>query len=364
MKARRDIFWYRRDLAARVAAAVLLPLSLVYCLLVVVRKFCYRSGLCHTVHFDVPLVVVGNITAGGTGKTPILVELSRFLVSKGFRPGIVSRGYGGSAKGVHVVQQDDEVSHTGDEPLMIKQLTGLPVVVGADRVAAVERLLAVSGCDVVLSDDGLQHLRMGRTSEIVIVDASRMYGNGLCIPAGPLRETRSKLEQVDLVVYNETAMASGKGNVAFSMQPGEAVNLVSGERCALQDFIGRSVHVVAGIGNPWRLFEQLEQLGIEVTPHVFPDHHSYGMDDFSSYAGQTVLMTHKDAVKCSRLVLQHAGDHGDETGGVLQDAWYLTAHVSMSEQLESAFEKLAMALKQPDAPSKPVAHSKIGRDRD
>jgi len=347
MKASRDIFWYRRDLTARVAAAALLPLSLVYCLLMVLRRLCYRSGLCHTVHFDVPLVVVGNITAGGTGKTPILVELCRFLVTKGFRPGIVSRGYGGSAKGVHVVQPGDDVSLTGDEPLMIRQLTGLPVVIGADRVEAVRRLLAESDCDVVLSDDGLQHLRLGRSREIVVVDVSRMFGNGLCIPAGPLRETRSKLDEADLVVYNETAMASDEGNAAFSMQPGEAVNLISGERCPLQDFIGRSVHVVAGIGNPWRLFEQLKQLGVKVTPHVFPDHHAYSTDDLSSYAGQTVLMTHKDAVKCSLLVQQGARDESDQVADILRDAWYLTAEVSMSEQLESEFEKLAIDLKQP-----------------
>jgi tetraacyldisaccharide 4'-kinase len=216
----------------------------------------------------------------------------------------------------------------------------------------------MSDCDVVLSDDGLQHLRMGRTREVVIIDASRMFGNGLCIPAGPLRETRSKLEQADLVVYNQTAMVSETDDAAFSMQPGEAVNLVSGERCSVQDFIGRHVHVVAGIGNPWRLFEQMGQMGIEVTPHVFPDHHSYSMDDFSSFAGQTVLMTHKDAVKCSRLVQQGAGDHGagsqgDETGNVLRDAWYLTADVSISERLGSEFEKLAMSLRRPDATPKP-----------
>jgi len=189
-----DHYWYESSFITW----LLLPLSWLYCLIVVVRRKLYRLNFLKSYRARVPVIVVGNIVVGGSGKTPLLLSLCDYVQKKGFRPGVVSRGYGGNVTGVKQVQSDDSAALVGDEPLMIFQRTGLPVVVGADRVAAVNYLLKNNDCDIVLSDDGLQHYRMQRELEIAVIDSDRGFGNGFCLPAGPLREQMTALQLADV----------------------------------------------------------------------------------------------------------------------------------------------------------------------
>lgn len=289
-----DTIWYGRS----IWSLVLLPLTWLYCAVVGLRRLAYRSGLLRTQRLPVPVIVVGNITVGGTGKTPLIGWLAELLRTHGYRPGLVARGYGGDAK--HWPQQvraDSDPRAVGDEPVLLARLTGCPMAVAPDRVAAARALLEHDACDVILSDDGLQHYALGRDIEIAVVDGVRRFGNRRCLPAGPLREPAGRLAGVDLVVSNGLA---GPGETALRVQPGDAVNLVSGERRPLERFRGVRVAAVAGIGRPERFFEALRGQGLEIEAHAFPDHHAYRPEDLAFAAG-SVLMTEKDAVKCRRF---------------------------------------------------------------
>lgn len=298
---RIDRLWYSQN----PVAWLLLPLSVLFCTLASIRRRLYRAGLLESVNVGAPVVVVGNISVGGTGKTPLIIALCVLLRQKGHRPGVISRGHGANVEGVHAVAEDDEPSRCGDEPLLIRQRTGCPVVVGRDRVAAANHLLAQHDCDVVLSDDGMQHYRLVRDVEIAVVDSRRGFGNGYCLPAGPLRELPSRLASVDIVVY------SGSDNEAhgYRLEMEQAVNLSSGERRPLDSFRGERVHAVAGIGHPERFFSQLQAMGIEVVPHAYPDHYRYSRADIAFGDGAAVMMTEKDAVKCRHLPAVAAQHH-------------------------------------------------------
>lgn len=254
-----------------------------------------RKLVSAAIRLPAPVVVVGNIAVGGSGKTPLVIALIDLLRAHGWCPGVVSRGYGGSLRGVHRVKVDDDPALTGDEPLLIAQRTGAPVVIGADRVAAGQALLAESGVDIVLADDGLQHYRLARDLEIAVVDGRRLLGNRRLIPAGPLREPPARLEEVDLVLVNGQRSPDQAG---FDLVLGDARSLVVDGYSKLSLFASQPVHAVAGIGDPQRFFDALSASGLTPIPHPFPDHHVFAAADLVFGDGLPVLMTEKDAVKC------------------------------------------------------------------
>jgi tetraacyldisaccharide 4'-kinase len=282
------------------------PLSLVLLLLVSLRRVLYRSGILRSHRVPVPVIVVGNLTVGGTGKTPIALWLSRQLQLRGHRVGIVMRGYGARHSGApRVVTAADDAAEVGDEALLHARSGPQVVVIGADRVAAA-RLAVEQGARIVVCDDGLQHLRLARDYEVAVVDAARVFGNGLLLPAGPLREPASRIETVDAVVLTHRG-----GSMQSPLRPrrpfvadarfrsGPAVNIRSGERRDLATFRAARVHAVAGIGNPQAFFAALSEAGITAEGHALADHGALDPRHLPFPDGTTVLMTEKDAVKCA-----------------------------------------------------------------
>ena len=301
MAARLQAIWYART----PPPWPLRVLSHLFGLIVRLRRAAYARGMCVSRRVARPVIVVGNVTVGGSGKTPLVIWLAQQLGERGHRPGVVLRGYGGAAAIGRVpclVTPDSDVALVGDEALLLRLRTGVPVVVGRDRVGAAERLLA-TGVDVIIADDGLQHLRLARDFEIAVVDATRGLGNGYLLPAGPLREPAARLSQVDAVVINgedRGPAATGMAAALVMRLGGEWLRTLagSGEAVALSSLAGMRVHAVAGIGNPRRFFAQLGAAGLEVVEHAFPDHHRYRAADLEFHDGLPVLMTEKDAVKC------------------------------------------------------------------
>jgi len=325
-------YWYSQN----IFAWLLWPLSLLFCLLVSVRRQCYLSGMFKSHQVDVPVVIVGNISVGGSGKTPLLIALCAFLKAHGKKPGVVSRGYGGSFTGVKQLDKTTVATEAGDEPVMIFQRSRVPVVVGADRPAAVDYLLANNDCDIVLSDDGLQHYRLGRTVEIAVVDAKRLQGNGFCLPAGPLRESARRLKNVDLIVYNGQPGNDSAGvNNFYQLAFEQAVNLVSGEKKSLQALNDQPVIAVAAIGYPERFFKLLTDEGLLIQPQAYPDHYAFTDKDINAWSGKCVLMTEKDAVKCQPYLqsMQHSND------GSWRNIWYLPVTAKLDAQLKNMLEK-------------------------
>lgn len=249
---------------------------------------------------EVPVIVVGNLAVGGTGKTPFVIWLVERLREWGYQPGVISRGYGGRApRYPWRVSARTPVSESGDEPLLIATRTAAPVMVGADRVAAARALIAQAGVDVIVSDDGLQHYALARSLEICVVDGARGLGNGALLPAGPLREPAARLQEIPLVVINGSGFdARHDGQIEMQLRATEAVPLAGGAATYLDRFVGQRVHAVAGIGNPRRFFDMLRARGIAVIEHAFADHHAFSSQDIQFLDGVNVLMTEKDAVKC------------------------------------------------------------------
>jgi len=273
----------------------------VYAALIALRRRLYGAGLLRRLGVGVPVIVVGNITAGGTGKTPLTIALVERLRAAGFKPGVASRGYGrrdeATARWVDAATRPEE---GGDEPVLIARQTGTRVRVDRGRVAAA-RALAAAGCNVIICDDGLQHYRLRRDIEIEVIDGARRYGNGRMMPAGPLREPVARSIECDFRVVN---LASPEAEAAFGEWPMQlqsevAVPLRGGRPRALSSFAGQRVHAVAGIGHPARFFAMLRAWGLGVVPHAFADHHDYRAEDFAFGSELPVLMTEKDAVKCT-----------------------------------------------------------------
>lgn len=253
-----------------------------------------------------PVIVVGNITVGGTGKTPVVLALTQALQATGHRPGIVTRGYGArpSALPWRVAEADDPGT-AGDEPLLLARRSGVPVVLDPDRCRAVRYLAEHTDCDVIISDDGLQHYAMARIAEIVVVDGRRGLGNACLLPAGPLREPAQRLREVDAVLVNGDpdenvrGQLHGTGWQAVTLAPRAWVNLRDGRRLAPDALpAADGLEAVAGIGHPERFFMLLRSLGYTVTPHPFPDHHRFRREDLAFASDRTLVMTEKDAVKC------------------------------------------------------------------
>lgn len=279
---------------------VLRPLEWLYRWVIAERHRAYASGRKTVWQPPVPVIIVGNITLGGTGKSPLVAWLGRWLLDQGWHPGIVSRGYGGQASSYPLhVNAEAPITLAGDEPVMLAQQTRLPVVVDPDRPRGARALIA-SGCDILLADDGLQHLALGRNIEIVVVDGKRGFGNRRCLPAGPLREPLSRLDEVDALIANgEPREALPVSNYTMQLQPVRWRRLVDDHWHAVDNlpFIG-PVHAVAGIGHPSRFFATLSALGVEYVAHPFPDHHRFSAGDLRFGDGRPVVMTAKDAVKC------------------------------------------------------------------
>lgn len=284
---------------------VLRALAGVYALALVFRRRLYQWGLKRTDHLPVPVLVVGNITVGGTGKTPLTAWLATELVRRGWRPGIVSRGYGGSERATVVLPLDADPGRFGDEPVFLMRAANCPVAIGRRRADAARLLLARSACDVILCDDGLQHWSLGRDIEVLVVDGDRRFGNGLLLPAGPLREPTSRAARADFVVVNGTPASPEELPMHVAANRLVAINDLT-HALPIESFRGRAVHAVAGIGHPERFFRMLSGLGLEVVAHAFPDHHRYRREDFRFDRPLPIVMTEKDAVKCACFGLPEA----------------------------------------------------------
>ncbi len=305
---------------------LLWPLSVLYRMVVFIRKSLYKLGLLKQHQLTVPVIIVGNISVGGTGKTPFVIWLTKQLQQAGFKPGIISRGYGGNAEHYpQIVSPQSDPAIVGDEPIIISRQTACPMAVSPNRVEAGQMLLQHYDCDIIISDDGLQHYALGRDIEVIVVDGQRLFGNQYCLPAGPLREPLSRLHDIDFVVHN-----SNSASTAYSMSllQGQAINLANPTLTKpLADFNSQTVHAIAGIGNPNRFFDQLSGQGLTITPHPFPDHHSYHASELHFNDDNAILMTEKDAVKCDSFASNNM--------------WYIPIEASISGKLDQLIiEKL------------------------
>jgi tetraacyldisaccharide 4'-kinase len=281
--------WYRSSYTA--LSCLLMPFAVLFGLIIAVRRQFYRWHVFKISKLNVPVIVVGNITVGGTGKTPFVIGLVAFLKAHGFQPGIISRGYGGQfSKVPQFVDEQASPASVGDEAVLLAKRAQCPVVIAADRVAAANMLLQKTTCNIIISDDGLQHYRLGRDIEIVMVDHQRQFGNQLLLPAGPLREPVSRLKQIDFVVTQPALQEDYVVSVkqATIQKP-------------LTDFQQTRVHAVAAIGNPQRFFSSLREKNIDIIEHVFPDHYLYQAHDLNFNDNLPILMTEKDAVKCTHF---------------------------------------------------------------
>ncbi|MFB6422006.1 MAG: tetraacyldisaccharide 4'-kinase [Candidatus Malihini olakiniferum] len=298
---------------------LLLPFSLIYGVITAAIRYSYRAGWRSSWRAPLPVVVVGNLTTGGNGKTPLVIWLVKALQSQGYHVGVVSRGYGGKAKRYPlVVDTSVSTAQAGDEPVMIYQSTGAAVAVSPSRRNAIEALLAQKSLDIIVTDDGLQHYALARDIEIVVIDGERRFGNGWYLPAGPMRERAARLRSVDAVVVNGGKLQSGE--IAMHLQPGDAVNLLSGETCPIA--LLREIVAMAGIGYPPRFFAMLRTQGVRVVREVMlSNHQTYipeVIQDLTEDNHQSLLMTEKDAVKCRRFAQANW--------------WYLPVNAQLTEQ--------------------------------
>lgn len=298
---------------------ILIPLSWLFMLLSALRRLAYKTRIFKSVKLPVPVIVVGNISVGGTGKTPLVIWLAEHLQQQGYTPGIISRGYGGHAASITPVFKDSDAAFVGDEPVLIARRGLWPVWVGSDRCAAGQALVqAHPECNVIISDDGLQHYALARDVELAVVDTERGFGNGLRIPAGPLREGKGRLHCVDAVVSHGEKM----GSTSFPMRlVGESFcSVANPEKTANEDdFINQDVVAVAGIGHPGRFFAKMRTMGLRFRELSFPDHHPFRLEDLQSLEADAILMTEKDAVKCAAFAQENW--------------WYLPVTAEVDESL-------------------------------
>lgn len=313
--------WYQ----GHPALGLLRPLEALYRRVVTRKRARFLSGESASYRAPVPVIVVGNITVGGTGKTPMILWLIEHCRSLGLKVGVVSRGYG--AKPPHFpwrVRASQSAAQAGDEPLLIVQRTDVPLMIDPDRSRAVRALLASEPLDLILCDDGMQHYRLARDLELVLIDAARGLGNGRCLPAGPLREPVERLDDVGAVLHNGATVDPPRG-FAFGLRPSALVNLRTGERRPLEHFpAGQALHGVAGIGNPQRFFNTLQGLNWQPVPHPFADHAQFDAQSLAFEPPLPLVMTEKDAVKCRDF----AGD----------DWWYLAVDAEPSPSFVAWFD--------------------------
>lgn len=302
--------WFKGDNAKWFILPVLLPLSLLFLLLSSTRRFLYRINVLKSTKVSVPVVIVGNIGIGGNGKTPVVLYLVEQCKKLGLHAGVVSRGYGGKAPSYpYLLSNLSTASEAGDEPILIYKRSGINVAVGANRVAAAQRLIA-QGCNVIIADDGLQHYQLERDVECIVVDNKRKFGNGFLLPAGPLREGKWRLNKVDFVIYNTAKPASSVAvfdnkRIEMTLFPNFICNIKTSQKIPLLQFLKNhsKVNAIAGIGDPSRFFTMLreQQFELDMTKG-FVDHHPYCSQDFNDFSDEKpLLMTEKDAVKCQNF---------------------------------------------------------------
>ena len=287
---------------------LLLPAGAAFACLAALRRALYRIGLLASHRVGVPVIVIGNITAGGTGKTPLVLWMCDFLREQGLTPGVISRGYGGRGHTMAVTAASVP-QITGDEPILLAQRSACPVWIGRDRVAAARALMAANpACNVIVSDDGLQHYALQRDCEIAVLDGHRGTGNRLPLPAGPLRESTARLARVDAIVVTGKGTTPTLAAPAFSMtlEGAQFRNLFNPQFLReAGDFYGQRLHAIAGIGNPARFFDHLRRLGLSFAAHAFPDHHAYTPADLEFGDADAIIMTEKDAIKCQRFAREN-----------------------------------------------------------
>jgi len=326
--------WFNNHQAKYILVPLLLPFSVIFYLLSVARRLAFKSGLFKSYQVSKPVIVVGNIGIGGNGKTPVVIHLVELAKSLGLNVGVISRGYGGVAEN-YPYQLDDKStsSQAGDEPLLIYQRCHVPVVVGADRVANAQ-MLVKQGCDLIISDDGLQHYRLQRDLEIIVIDGKRLFGNGLLLPAGPLREGQWRLQKAELLIYNggkyngckstEAVDSIDDKTLKMALAANELIQLKTGKKMLLTRFLQQwqTVHAIAGIGDPQRFFTTLTTLGFNLTSQQgFIDHNDYTANDLKQFNSDVpLLMTEKDAVKCQVFAPNNW--------------WYLPVNAQFSERDE------------------------------
>ncbi|TNC95454.1 MAG: tetraacyldisaccharide 4'-kinase [Gallionellaceae bacterium] len=295
--------WYRLS----PLHVILYPVSLIFRVLVSLRRFLYRSGVFIAPKFHVPVIIVGNISVGGTGKTPLTLWLAQQLIEEGWHPGIISRGYRKSKSDGSLplcVTAEDLPDEVGDEPLLMAQRNLCPVWIGRDRPAVASALLlAHPECDIILSDDGLQHYRLHRDAEIAVIDGARRFGNGLLLPAGPLREPVSRLHDVDAIVVN--GGDAQENEFGMSLHGTRFHNLLNPEIIVTaNELSGQRLQAIAGIGHPQRFFDHLQELGLHCSVRAFADHHDFTASDLAFDDADAILMTEKDAVKCAAFATE------------------------------------------------------------
>lgn len=277
------------------------PLAGLYGGVIALRRGLYRAGWLRSVRLPVPVIVIGNLSVGGTGKTPLTMAVVEALRARGYRPGVVSRGHGGVQREPILLDASPDPARVGDEPCLIHAI-GVPVAVGRDRPAAAQLLLD-AGCDVILADDGLQHYALARDVEICVIDGVRRFGNQRLLPRGPLREPMARLQSISLRVCNGGVAALDEH--PMQLQGDEMVALCDGRRQPLASLGGQRVHAVAAIGNPSRFFDSLRSEGLDVIEHRFEDHHAFVRDELDFGDQQPLLMTDKDAIKCRPFARSH-----------------------------------------------------------
>jgi len=289
--------WYKE----MYLSSMFMPLSMLYVDIIRVRRFLYQIGVFKTTKIPAPVIVIGNITVGGTGKTPLVIWLAEQLIAHGYQPGVISRGYAGSqTDSPQIVKSNSDPSLVGDEAVLLARRCHCPVVVAKKRVEAARELLANFPCNVIISDDGLQHLALFRDIEIVVIDGLRRFGNGYCLPVGPLREPQERVKRVDFVVVNGADELEAN-EIAMTCQGNDVINLQTGEKKLLADFKTAKLHAIAAIGNPQRFFSMLKSAGFDIDEHAFQDHHDFKAEDLYFKDDNPVLMTEKDAVKCRKF---------------------------------------------------------------
>ncbi len=316
-----DDIWYGKH----PARALLAPLGWLFRAYVWLRRTAYTSGLVSAYRAPVPVIIVGNISVGGTGKTPLVIWIAHKLHEYGFKPGVIARGYRGRAtRWPQQVRSDSDAVTVGDEAIVLSRRTGMPVAVGPNRGDDIDALLRHADVNIIVSDDGLQHYGLARDIEVAVVDGVRRHGNGACVPAGPLREPTARLDSVDLIV---TRGIAARGEFAMRYVAERLIRVGgNGEAELLSTFAEKTVHAVAGIGNPEGFFALLKRQGFRITPHVFPDHHGYVPQDFAFDDDWPVIMTEKDAVKC-----EHFND---------ERLWYMPIEAELPEVFERRFKTL------------------------
>ena len=306
---------------------ILIPFTGLFVALTSIRRFLYRSGILSTAALPVPVIMIGNLSVGGSGKTPCTLWLSQVLQDAGYRPGIITRGYGGNSPSwPRLVVPDSNPREVGDEAVLLASRSGVPVAAGSDRVAAARLLIEQQRVNLILSDDGLQHYRLPRDVEVIMVDGVRGLGNGWRLPAGPLRESAGRLRDAAFVVIKTGTAATTNlpaSNFIMRLELDEAVSLSSGGRRSLQGFAGQQVHAVAGIADPGQFFAALRANGLAVDGRALPDHALPSAEDLAFDDDQPVLMTEKDAVKCRTMALENH--------------WYVTATAHFSESDKNRF---------------------------